>query len=42
VTISGTDISFKLPFDPPMVTFSGNKMTAVLDSAFTDSWEKVQ
>jgi hypothetical protein len=35
-------ITVKLPFDPPIVTFDGNKLTATVEGQFTDYWEKVQ
>jgi hypothetical protein len=35
-------ITVKLPFDPPTVTFDGNKLTATAEGMFTDYWEKVQ
>lgn len=35
-------ISFKFPFDPPSVTFEGNKMIASAPGMFTDYWEKVK
>ena len=42
ITMSGGSIKIKMPFDPPTITISGNKMTAVSESMFTDSWEKIE
>jgi hypothetical protein len=42
ITTSGGSIKIKLPFDPATVTFSGNKITGVADSMFTDIWEKIE
>ncbi len=38
----GKKLEFKFPFDPPTVTFEGNKMTATAEGMFTDYWEKVK
>jgi hypothetical protein len=40
--MSGEGIKIKMPFDPPTVTFSGNGLTGVAESMFTDYWEKIQ
>ena len=42
VKAEGGKISFKFPFDPPSVTFEGNKMIASAPGMFTDYWEKVK
>ena len=42
VNIEGNKIKIKLPFDPPTVTFDGNKITAIAEGQFTDYWEKVK
>lgn len=42
VTMDGGKVTFKLPFDPPVATFDGNKLTAVAEGMFTDFWEKVK
>ena len=42
ITMSGGSIAIKLPFDPATVTFSGNKITGVAESMFTDIWEKIE
>ena len=41
VKIEGGRIEFKPPFDPPVLVFEGNKMTATLEGGFVDVWEKV-
>jgi hypothetical protein len=41
VKMAGGRIEFKPPFDPPVLIFEGNKMTATLEGAFVDVWEKV-
>ena len=38
----GGRISYKMPFDPPSVVYDGNKLTATLDGAFVDYWERVK
>ena len=35
-------ISYKLPFDPPAVVYEGDKLTATLEGAFVDYWERVK
>jgi hypothetical protein len=42
VTRQGGRIAYKLPFDPPSVVFAGDRMTATLEGAFIDYWERVQ
>ena len=42
VTRQGGRISYKLPFDPPSVVFEGDKLTATLEGAFIDYWERVK
>jgi hypothetical protein len=42
VTYDGKKLEIKFPFDPPTVTFEGNKMTATAEGMFTDYWEKVK
>lgn len=42
VTREGGRVSYKLPFDPPSVVFEGNSMTATLEGAFVDYWERVK
>jgi len=42
ITFDGKKLDFKFPFDPPSVTFEGNKMTATAEGQFTDYWEKVK
>ena len=37
----GGRISYKLPFDPPSVVYQGDKLTATLEGAFVDYWERV-
>ena len=41
VKMAGGRIEFKPPFDPPVLVFEGNKMTATLEKEFVDVWEKV-
>ena len=42
VTRQGGRISYKLPFDPPSVVYEGDKLTATLEGAFIDFWERVK
>ena len=35
-------VMYKLPFDAPSVVFEGNRMTATLQGAFVDYWERVK
>ena len=41
VTIDGGRLQFKPPFDPPVLVFEGNKITATAEGRFVDVWEKV-
>ena len=38
----GGRISFKLPFDPPAVVYEGDTLTATLEGAFVDHWERMK
>jgi hypothetical protein len=38
----GRRIQYKVPFDPPMVTVEGDKLTAIAEGFFTDHWERVK
>jgi hypothetical protein len=31
-----------LPFDPPSVVYEGDKLTATLEGAFVDYWERLK
>jgi hypothetical protein len=42
VTREGGRISFKLPFDPPLVVIEGDKMTATAEGMFVDYWERTR
>ncbi len=42
ITYDGKKLELQLPFDPPKVTFEGNKMTATSEGQFTDYWEKIK
>ncbi len=42
INFNGKKLEFKFPFDPPTVTFEGNKSTATAEGMFTDYWEKVK
>jgi hypothetical protein len=42
IVMQDGSIRIKMPFDPPTITISGNKMTAVAESMFTDIWEKIE
>jgi hypothetical protein len=42
VMMKGRRIEFKMPFDPPTVTFEGNTITATAEGAFVDKWERVK
>jgi hypothetical protein len=42
VTVDGSKISFKLPFDPPQAVFDGNTLTATLEGGFVDTWERIR
>jgi len=38
----GERISYKLPFDPPSVVYEGDRLTATLEGAFVDHWQRMQ
>ena len=38
----GGRISYQLPFDPPFVVIDGDKLTATLEGAFIDTWERMK
>jgi hypothetical protein len=38
----GNRVSFQLPFDDPSVIYEGDKLTATLQGAFIDYWERVR
>ena len=38
----GARVSYQHPIDPPFVVRDGDKMTATLEGAFVDSWERVK
>jgi hypothetical protein len=38
----GGRVSYKLPFDPPSVVYEGDTLTATLEGAFVDHWERVK
>jgi hypothetical protein len=38
----GERISYKLPFDPPSVVYEGDRLTATLEGAFVDYWERMK
>ena len=38
----GGRISYKPPFEPVSIVFQGNRMTATLEGAFIDYWERVK
>lgn len=42
IKLNGSKLEFKFPFDPPSVTFEGNKMIATAEGQFTDYWEKIK
>lgn len=42
VKIKGGRIDFKMPFDPPAISFEGNSLTATAEGVFVDKWEKVK
>lgn len=42
ITYDGKKLDIQMPFDPPKVTYEGNKMTATAEGQFTDYWEKVK
>jgi hypothetical protein len=42
VKMHGRRIEFKMPFDPPSISFEGNSMTATAEGVFVDNWERVK
>jgi hypothetical protein len=42
ITRTGRRIAYKLPFDPPSVVYDGDRLTATLEGAFVDYWERVK
>jgi hypothetical protein len=42
VTREGGRVSYQLPFDPPKVVYDGDQLTAILEGAFVDHWERVK
>jgi hypothetical protein len=42
VKMRGSRIEFKMPFDPPAISFEGNSMTATAEGMFVDKWERVK
>jgi hypothetical protein len=42
ITRDGKRISYKLPFDPPSIVIDGDKLTATLEGAFVDYWERIK
>ncbi|MBX9963858.1 MAG: hypothetical protein K2Y35_12425 [Burkholderiales bacterium] len=42
VTREGGRVSYQLPFDPPKVVYEGDTLTATLEGAFVDYWERVK
>jgi len=42
VSRQGGRVSYQHPIDPPFIVWEGDKMTATLDGAFVDYWEKVK
>ncbi|MBI5058205.1 hypothetical protein HZB60_00310 [candidate division KSB1 bacterium] len=42
VTVEGSKVSFRAPFDPPALVFDGNTITGTLEGVFVDTWEKVK
>jgi hypothetical protein len=41
VTREAGRLSFQLPFDPPAVVYDGDSLTATLEGAFVDHWERL-
>jgi hypothetical protein len=41
VTIQDGAITFPIAGEPPVITFKGDKMTAVAEGQFTDHWQRV-
>jgi hypothetical protein len=42
VTVEGTRIRFKMPFESPLLVFEENKITATTGEGLVDVWERVQ
>lgn len=42
VTIAGSRIEFKMPFDPVTIVFDENWVTGKAEGRFTDYWERVE
>jgi len=42
VTRQGAQVSYQHPIDPPYVVREGDKLTATLEGAFIDYWERVR
>ncbi len=42
ITREGRRASYQPPFDPPLVVFDGDRLTATLEGAFVDYWERVK
>ena len=42
ITREGRRASYQLPFDPPSVVIDGDRLTATLEGAFVDYWERVK
>jgi len=42
VTRQGARMSYQHPIDAPFIVWEGDKLTATLDGAFIDYWEKVK
>lgn len=42
VTREGGRITYKLPFDPPAVTYEGDTLTATMEGIFVDHWERLK
>ncbi|MDZ7291748.1 MAG: hypothetical protein ONB44_16050 [candidate division KSB1 bacterium] len=42
VTINGSRIEFKMPFDPVTIVFDENWVTGKAEGGFTDYWERVE
>lgn len=41
VTMSGSKMTFQMPFDLPQVVFDGNNMTATLPGGIVDTWKRL-
>jgi len=42
IKTEGGRVLFTLPWNEPSVVFDGNKLTATIEGAFIDFWEKVE